>query len=115
MARSSNYRKWTEEELKALRDNYESVGPSWPMWEILLPGRNYAQIVNKASDLGIKTRSNYQRVRWTEYEDRVLVAALVRLSERLDRSPLALARHLETLARSADSRMRLLRMERAED
>jgi len=115
MARSNNYRKWTEEELKALRDNYESVGPSWPMWDILLPGRNYAQIVNKASDLGLRTRSHFKRIRWSEYEDRVLVGALVRLSEKLDRSPLALARHLETLARSADSRIRLLRAERAGD
>lgn len=99
-----NGREWTDGEIAALARHYREHGPSWEGWGDVLPGRSTGSIAVKASAMGLTERRTR---RWTEGEERELLALIVRASRDLGRSPMAVIRHGEYLVRNADRLLRL--------
>lgn len=91
---------WTDEELAALREHYHNHGPSWDGWSELLPGRNKDAIAVMAHRIGVVTRRQ-RRHPWTEDEERVIIACVMRASKSVGCSPLATVKHAEYIIRKA--------------
>ena len=92
--------KWTEEELATLREHYPEHGPSWRGWRELLPGRTRDAIQIRASYDGCARRRRHPW-RWTDLEDRLVLAAALRLSDETGRSVRAIGNRIQELARRA--------------
>lgn len=99
-----NGREWTDGELASLVKHYREHGPSWEGWADVLPGRSTSSIAVKASAMGLTKR---KARRWTEGEERALLAMIVGASRELGRSPMSVIRHGEYLVRNADRLLRL--------
>lgn len=97
--------KWTEEELATLRKYYPEHGPSWFRWRELLPGRTRDAIQIRASHEGCVQRRR-PAWRWTDLEDRLVLAAALRLSDETGRSVRAIGNRIQELARRAVERRR---------
>ena len=98
--------KWTEEELATLRKYYPEHGPSWFRWRELLPGRTRDAIQLRASKDGCLQRKAGRSWRWTDLEDRLVLAAALRLSDETGRSVRAIGNRIQELARRAVERRR---------
>lgn len=97
---------WSEAEDRVLSETYPLHGCDWDGWERVLPGRSVSAIRTRANRLLVR-KPRQRGVSWTEDEERRLLVGVISLSKALDRSPMAVIRHAESLVRGAPSRIRL--------
>ena len=98
-------KKWTPAEDAIVRERYPDYGPSWPGWAEVLKDRTPHAIGMRASKLGVR----YDGHAWTALEDRIVLAAALRVSRETGRSVCAIGGRLTVLAARAHARARRAR------
>lgn len=92
---------WTDEEREALRRHYpKHRSGKWGGWKRVLPNRSPTSIMRQAVKLGLTKKKRTNRP-WSDEETAELLRFAIDFTRRHDRTPVAIAMHLEWLCQRA--------------